>query len=96
MCMHAWIKMIKERKKKLLVSFGSSEVSPSFEDVVAWRFRQRFVMASSPKRIYRVFGYSRVFLSLAQALDVKILLTSVCDLSLTQESKSWVYISSRM
>ena len=40
--MHAWIKMNKndkERKKKLLVSFGSSEVSSSFEDVVAWRFR---------------------------------------------------------
>ena len=51
--MHAWIKMnenkIKERKKKLLVSFGSSEVSSSVEDVVAWRFPQRFIMASSSK-----------------------------------------------
>ena len=85
--MHAWIKMnknkIKERKKKLLVSFGSFEVSSSFEDVVAWRFRQRFVVASSPKRISRVFGYSRVSLSLTQVLDVEILLTFVCDLSLT-------------
>ena len=58
--MHAWIKMnknkIKERKKKLLVSFGSSEVSSSFEDVVAWRFRQRFVVASSPKRIFRILA----------------------------------------
>ena len=73
---------IKERKKKLLVSFGSSEVSLSFKDVVAWRFRQRFVLASSPKRISRVFAYSRVFLPLAQALDVEILLTLVCDISL--------------
>ena len=68
---------IKERRKKLLVSFGSSEVSSSFKDVVAWRFRQRFIVASSPKRILGFFGYSRVFLSLAQALDVNILLTSV-------------------
>ena len=67
----------------LLVSFGSSEVSSSFEDVVAWRFRQRFVVASSPKEFSRIFGYSGVFLSLAQALDMEILLTSVCDLSLT-------------
>ena len=73
---------IKERKKKLLVSFGSSEVSLSFEDVVAWRFWQRFIVASSPKRIFRVFGYSRVFLSLTQALNVEILLTSICDISL--------------
>ena len=58
--MHAWIKMnknkIKERKKKFLVSFGSSEVSSSFKDMVAWRFQQRFVMASSSKRISRVLA----------------------------------------
>ena len=86
--MHVWIKMNKndkrdkERKKKLLVSFWSSEVSSSFEDVVAWRFRQRFVMASSPKEFLRFFGYSRGFLSRTQALDVEILLTSVLDVSL--------------
>ena len=73
---------IEERKKKLLVSFGSSEVSLSFEDIVAWRFRQCFVMASSPKRISRVFDYSRVFFSLVQALDVEILLTLVFNVSL--------------
>ena len=50
------------------------------------------------EEISRVFGYFRVFLSLAQALDVDILLTSVCDLSLffAQGSKSWVYIGFRM
>ena len=83
--MHVCIKMnknkIKERKKKLLVSFGSSEVSSSFEDMVAWRFRQRFIVASSPKRISRVLAILGFF-SLAQALDVEILLTSVCDVSL--------------
>ena len=43
------IKWDEKRKKKLLVSFGSSEVSSSFEDVVTWRFRQHFIVASSPK-----------------------------------------------
>ena len=72
-------------------------VSSSFEDVVAWRFRQRFVVDSSPKRFLGFFSYSRVFLSLAQALDVEIFLTSVLlCLSLAQGSKSWVYIGFRM
>ena len=83
---------IKERKKKVLVSFGSSEVSSSFEGVVAWRFWQRFVVASSPKEFLGFFGYSRVFLSLAQALDVKILLTSVCGVSLLHKGRNHGFI----
>ena len=71
---------IKKRKKKLLVSFWSSEVSSSFEDVVAWRFRQHFVVTSSPKVFSRVLAILRFF-SLAQVLDVEIPLTSVCNVS---------------
>ena len=63
--MHAWIKMnknkIKERKKKLLVSFGSFEVSSRFKDMVAWRFQQRFVVASSSKRISKILSILEFF-----------------------------------
>ena len=98
--MHAWIKMnknkIKERKKKLLVSFGSSEVSSNFEDMVAWRFRQRFVVPSSPKEFLGFFGYSRVFLSCTSLGRGDPSNFGLWCFSLILESKSWVYISYRM
>ena len=73
---------IKERKKKLLVSFGSSECLPKLQRRGCMEIPAAFRHVFFTEEISRVFGYSRVFLSLAQALDVKILLTSVCGLSL--------------
>ena len=88
---------IKERKKKLLVSFGSSECLFKLQRRGCMDISAVFRHGFFTEEISRVFGYSRVFLSLAQALDVKILLTLVLlCLSLAQGSKSWIYIGSRM
>ena len=88
---------IKERKKKLLVSFGSSECLFKLQRHGCMEIPAAFCRGFFTEENSRIFGYSRVFLSLAQALDVEILLTSVLlSLSNLLESKSWVYISSRM
>ena len=81
MCMHAWIKInknkIKERKKKLLVSFGSSECLPKLQRRGCMEISTAFRRGFFTEENSRVFGYSRIFLSLAQVLDVEILLTLV-------------------
>ena len=68
---------IKERKKKLLVSFGSSECLLKLQRRGCMEISAAFHHGFFTKGISRVFGYCRIFLSLAQALDVEILLTSV-------------------
>ena len=73
---------IKERKKKLLFSFGSSECLPKLQRRGCMEISAAFRRGFLTEGISKVFGYSKVFFSLAQALDVEILLTSVCDLSL--------------
>ena len=73
---------IKERKKKLLVSFGSSEGLLKLQRRGCMEISAGFHRGFFTEEISRVFGYSRIFLSLAQALDMKILLSSVCDVSL--------------
>ena len=74
---------IKERRKKLLVSFGSSECLLKLQRRGCMEILAAFHRGFFTEGISRVFSYSRVFLSLVQALDVEIFLTSVCDLSLT-------------
>ena len=83
--MHAWIKMNKNDKREeeealslfwILRSLLKLQRHGCMEISIA--FHHGFFT----EEISRVFGYSRVFLSLAQALDVKILLTSVCGVSL--------------
>ena len=73
---------IKERKKKLLVSFGSFECLLKLQRRGCMEISAAFRRGFFTEENSRVFGYSRVFLSLAQALDMKILLTSVCGVSL--------------
>ena len=73
---------IKERKKKLLVSFGSSECLLKLQIRGCMEISATFRRGFFTEGISRVFGYSRIFLSLAQVLDVEILLTSVCDVPL--------------
>ena len=73
---------IKERRKKLLVSFGSSECLLKLQRRGCMEILAAFRRGFFTEEIFRIFGYSRVFLSLAQALDVEILLTSVFDVSL--------------
>ena len=68
---------IKEKKKKLLVSFGSSECLLKLQRCGCMEISAVFRCGFFTEEISRVFDYSRVFLSLAQALNVKILLTSV-------------------
>ena len=88
---------IKERKKKLLVSFGFSECLLKLWRRGCMEIPAAFRRGFFTEEIFRVFGYSRIFLSLTQALDVEIFLTLVLlCLSNLLESKSWVYIRSRM
>ena len=83
---------IKERRKKLLVSFGSSECLLKLQRRGCMEVSAAFHRSFFTKEIFRVFGYSRVFLSLAQALDVKILITSVCDVSLLHKGRNHGFI----
>ena len=80
--MHACMKnngknKIKERRKKLLVFFESSECLLKLQRCGCMEISAAFRRGFFTEEISRIFGYFRVFLSLAQALDVKILLTSV-------------------
>ena len=83
---------IKERKKKLLVSFGSSEYLLKLQRRGCMEISAAFRRGFFTEEISRVFGYSRVFLSLAQALDMKILLTSVCGVSLLLKGRNHGFI----
>ena len=73
---------IKERKKKLLVTFGSSECLLKLQRRGCMEISAAFRRDFFTEEISRVFGYFRIFLSLAQALDVDILLTLVLYVSL--------------
>ena len=73
---------IKEMKKMLLVSFGSSKCLLKLQRCGCMEIPAAFRRGFFTEENSRVFGYSKVFLSLAQALDVKILLTSVSNVSL--------------
>ena len=83
---------IKERTKKLLVSFGSSECLLKLQGRDCMEISAAFRRGFFTEEISRIFGYSRVFLSLAQALDVKILLTSVCGVSLLLKGQNHGFI----
>ena len=96
MYIHAWIKMnknkIKERKKKLLVSFGSSECLLKLQRRGCMEILAAFRRGFFTEEISRVFGYSRIFLSLTQALDMDILLTSVLYVSLLLKGRNHGFI----
>ena len=83
---------IKERKKKLLLSFGSSECLLKLQRRGCMEISVAFRRGFFTEEISRVFGYSRVFLSLAQALDVDILLTSVLYVSFLLKGQNHGFI----
>ena len=93
--MHAWIKInkneIKERKKKLLVSFESSECLLKLQRRGCMEISAAFRRGFFTEEISRVFSLSCSSLGRGYPSNFG----SLC-LSLAQGSKSWVYIGFRM